>query len=126
MITGSKNNDIKQLINNKSWSFTKYKAKKKAVFSPKFRLIVITTTIFLLITLFIISIRKIININTNANSNSKTKAKVALCVVAKKENRYIKYFVEFYEKFGYNHIYFYDNNEIGDGAIDDLEIVKDG
>ena len=124
MFFASKNNDIKQLIKNKRRRFTKYKAKKKTVSSPKFRLILITTIIFLLITLFIIVIRKIININTNSNSKSKTK--VALCVVAKKENRYIKYFVEFYEKLGFNHIYFYDNNEIGDEAIDDLEIVKDG
>ena len=52
--------------------------------------------------------------------------KVAMCTIAKKENRYIKYFVEFYKKMGYNHIYLYDNNEPGDESIDDLQIVKDG
>lgn len=56
----------------------------------------------------------------------KNKTRVALCTIAKKENRYIKYFVEFYKKLGYNHIYFYDNNEQGDESIDDVPIVKKG
>ena len=47
-----------------------------------------------------------------------------MCTIAKKENRYIKYFVEFYKKLGFNNIYFYDNNEPGDEKISDLEIVK--
>ena len=55
-----------------------------------------------------------------------SKTKVAMCVVAKRENRYLKYFIEFYFKLGYNHIYFYDHNEIGDEAITDLDIVKEG
>ena len=52
--------------------------------------------------------------------------KVAMCTIAKKENRYIKYFVDFYRKLNYDHIYFYDNNEIGDESISDLKIIKDG
>ena len=54
------------------------------------------------------------------------KTKVAMCTLVKRENRYLKYFIEFYFKLGYNHIYFYDNNEIGDEAITDLDIVKEG
>ena len=64
--------------------------------------------------------------NYTKNINTKTKIKVALCTIAKKENRYIKYFVDIYKKLGYNHIYFFDNNGIGDESIDDIQIVKDG
>ena len=49
-----------------------------------------------------------------------------MCTIAKKENRYIKYFVEFYKKLNYDHIYFYDNNAIGDESIGDHKIIKDG
>ena len=52
-----------------------------------------------------------------------------MCTIAKKENRYIKYFVEFYKNLGYtvfNHIFFYDNNDEGDESISDLQIVKEG
>lgn len=49
-----------------------------------------------------------------------------MCTIAKKENRYIKYFVQFYKNLGFNHIYFFDNNEPGDESIEDLQIVKDG
>ena len=64
--------------------------------------------------------------NNTKNKNSKTKIKVALCTIAKKENRYIKYFVDIYKRLGYDHIYFFDNNEKGDESIDDVQIVKDG
>ena len=67
-----------------------------------------------------------LNIKKYINPSKTSKTKVAMCTIAKKENRYIKYFVEFYMKLGYDHIYFYDNNEIGDEAIDDLPIVKEG
>ena len=56
----------------------------------------------------------------------KKNIKVAMCTIAKKENRYIKYFVEFYKNLGYDHTYFYDNNEPGDESISDLQIVKEG
>ena len=60
----------------------------------------------------------------SSNRKLKRKTKVLMCTIAKKENRYIKYFVEFYKKLGFNNIYFYDNNEPGDEKISDLEIVK--
>ena len=62
----------------------------------------------------------------NENKINTKKTKVAMCTIAKKENRYIKYFIEFYKNLGYDHIYLYDNNEINDESIDDLKIVKDG
>lgn len=49
-----------------------------------------------------------------------------MCTISKKENPYVKYFVEFYKKIGYNHIYFYDNNELEDESLEDLQIVKVG
>ena len=56
----------------------------------------------------------------------KGKTKVAICSLVRKENKYIKYFIEFYKKLGYDHFYFYDHNDEGDESIDDVEIVKDG
>ena len=52
--------------------------------------------------------------------------KVAMCAVAKKENRYIKYFVQHYKDLGYNHLYLYDNNLSGRESLEDDEIVKNG
>jgi len=52
--------------------------------------------------------------------------KVAMCTFCKRENKYIKYFIEFYKNLGYNHFYFYDHNDKGDEKIDDNQIVKDG
>ena len=34
-----------------------------------------------------------------------------MCVIAKNENLYVKEFVEYYKKIGYNNIFIYDNNE---------------
>lgn len=38
--------------------------------------------------------------------------RVALCVVAKQENLYIKEFIDYYLKLGFNKIFLYDNNNI--------------
>jgi len=37
--------------------------------------------------------------------------KICMCTIGKKENRYIRDFIEFYEKMGVDKIYLYDNNE---------------
>jgi len=42
---------------------------------------------------------------------SKNKTKVCLCVIAKKENLYIEYFIYYYKQLGFDHIYLYDNND---------------
>jgi hypothetical protein len=49
-----------------------------------------------------------------------------MCAIAKKENRYIKYFIKHYKDIGYNHFYLYDNNLSGRESLEDVEIVKDG
>ena len=42
--------------------------------------------------------------------NVKNKTKVGLCIICKRENLYIKEFINHYKKLGYNHIFIYDNN----------------
>ena len=79
---------------------------------------------FLLIIFFFIQKKN--DIKKIGNKKKKSEIKVGMCTIAKKENRYIKYFVEFYKNLGYNHIFFYDNNDEGDESISDLQIVKEG
>jgi len=50
----------------------------------------------------------------------KKKIKICLCVIGKKENRYIKEFVNHYKKLGYNKIFIYDNNQINDEKFEDI------
>lgn len=40
-----------------------------------------------------------------------TDTKICLCVVAKNENLYVREYVEYYKKIGYNNIFIYDNND---------------
>ena len=40
--------------------------------------------------------------------------KVCLCVIGKKENLYANKFFNHYKKIGYDKIFIYDNNNIGD------------
>jgi len=54
------------------------------------------------------------------SSEDDNKIKICLCSIGKKENRYIKEFVTYYEKLGYNHIYLYDNNDIDDEKFEDV------
>ena len=46
--------------------------------------------------------------------------KVCLCTSGKKENLYVKEFVEHYKKYGVNKIYIYDNNDLNDEHFDDV------
>jgi hypothetical protein len=116
------------LVNKKKKIRFKYKAKFKPKPKRKLKRIIIKIFICFITLILFLFIDKI-TINQNEDIfkiNNTSKTKVAMCTIAKKENRYIKYFVEFYIKLGYNHIYFYDNNEIGDEKISDLPIVKKG
>ena len=49
-----------------------------------------------------------------------SKVKVAICTMAKKENLYIKEYVDYYIKLGINHIYIYDNNDDNTEKISDI------
>jgi hypothetical protein len=46
--------------------------------------------------------------------------KVCLCTIGKKENFYASEFVEHYKKIGYDKIFIYDNNNIGDEKFEDV------
>ena len=46
--------------------------------------------------------------------------KVCLCTIGKKENLYIKEFVEHYKNLGYNHLFIYDNNDINEEKFQDV------
>ena len=88
--------------------------------------LIINFILFIMSLLIIRKIRKRTKNSQNLPKKILSKTKVAMCTLAKRENRYLKDFIQFYLKLGYNHIYFYDNNEIGDEAITDLDIVKEG
>lgn len=53
-------------------------------------------------------------------SNFKTQIKVALCTMGKKENLYIKEYVDYYIKLGIDHIFIYDDNEPNTEKISDI------
>ncbi len=46
--------------------------------------------------------------------------KVCLCLIAKKENKYIIEFIEYYKKFGIDKIFLYDNNDINAERFDNI------
>ena len=49
--------------------------------------------------------------------------KVCICTLGKKENRYIREFVQFYEKLRIDKIFLYDNNDINDEKFE--EVIND-
>lgn len=46
--------------------------------------------------------------------------KTLLCCIARKENRYIREFVEYYKKIGFTHICLYDDNREGEEHFEDV------
>ena len=46
--------------------------------------------------------------------------KICLCTVGKRENKYIREFVEYYKSYGVDKIYLYDNNEIGEEKFEEV------
>ena len=46
--------------------------------------------------------------------------KVCICAVAKRENLYIKEYVNYYKDLGYSHIFIYDNNDPDDERFEDV------
>ena len=68
--------------------------------------------------------KKIINFNNKLDYV----LKVAICIIIKQENIYIKEFVNYYYKLGIKKIFIYDNNEINGETLKDIlfpEISKD-
>ena len=72
-----------------------------------------------IIKLIIILILKII---FKLYNNSSSRTKTVICVIAKKENKYIKEFIEHYIYLGINKILLYDNNDIEGENFDNILI----
>ena len=132
---------MKNLLQKKELNFSKYhknlKLKKRKLYEQKYnrkrgkhikksksfnnKLIIKIISILTLIILFVK-----LEISYKNEQIEIPPIKVAMCAVAKKENRYIKYFVQHYKDLGYNHLYLYDNNLSGRESLEDDEIVKNG
>ena len=59
----------------------------------------------------------------NSNHFKINNMKVCVCTLGKKENRYVREFVEYYEKYGIDKIFLYDNNNINDERFE--EVIND-
>ena len=73
----------------------------------------------ILLSLFIIFLINKFNINNS---------KVCLCTLAKEENKYIREFVQHYEKYGVDKIFLYDNNDIDGEKFEEVidDYIKKG
>lgn len=59
--------------------------------------------------------------STNIAKQQKEKhINIALCAIAKKENRYVREWVEYYKKIGIDKIFIYDNNDIDGERFEDV------
>jgi len=67
--------------------------------------------------LFVISLILILNIVKNFKYSN---IMISLCVIGKKENLYVKEFINHYKKLCYNHIFIYDNNDINEEKFEDV------
>ena len=56
----------------------------------------------------------------NNNFNNIPNIRVCLCTLGKKENLYIKEFIQYYEKIGIDKIFLYDNNDINDERFEPI------
>ena len=64
------------------------------------------------------------NENTNiSHIKNYLDIKICICTLGKEENKYIREFVEFYEKYGVDKIFLYDNNDIDGENFE--EVIKD-
>ena len=113
---------LQKPIKKRKYKKTKYIAKSK-LNKPNIGFSKIIIIFILAIIFFSFTKRKTKTSNLSIKDNSNIK--LAMCAIAKAENRYIKYFLEHYKKLGYDHIYLYDNNDIGEEPIGDLQIAKD-
>jgi hypothetical protein len=109
---------------------------ERSCYIPTYVYIILSFILLCFIIYFIIKIYEIvININRVTDINNQiieneiqeekniNNTKVCLCTPAKNENRYIREFVEHYEKYGVDKIFLYDNNDIEGEKFD--EILRD-
>ena len=95
---------IKKFNKNKELNNGKLQEKPKKNLSIIFKIIIC----FILILLYSIRISII------------EKGKICICTLGKKENRYIKEYVEHYKKYSVDKIYLYDNNDINGERFEEV------
>ena len=114
----------------------KKNSRKRSVIST----IVIILEVSFILFAFILALKRAIKSVTNKKviptknmeqlkmAKSNADIKVCLCTPGKKENRYIKEFVQFYEKLGVDKIFLYDNNDIDGEKFEDVisDYIKNG
>ena len=106
---------------------------ERSCYIPTYVYIILSFILLCFIIYFIIKIYEIvININRVTDINNQiieneiqeekniNNTKVCLCTPAKNENRYIREFVEHYEKYGVDKIFLYDNNDIEGEKFDEI------
>lgn len=71
----------------------------------------------------LISYKNNIKINHKNSLLHKKDIKVCMCTVGKQENKYIREFVHYYEKYGIDKIFLYDNNDENGENFE--EVIKD-
>ena len=129
IISSSKEND-KEKVNHSyrqvaSISKNKNFLKKKTMINLNRTTIIKIKLLMMIIFLFILyyvnkkNIKK--NMLINLNKTNSTNLKVCLCTLGKKENRYIREFINYYKRYGVDNIFLYDNNDI-DGERFEEEI----
>ena len=105
------------IMNYNPLKINNYQLDKKKIKKLRF----ISILIFLLI--FFFFFMKVINqkaIFLNNDFNNSADIKVCLCTLGKKENLYIKEFIQYYEKIGIDRIFLYDNNDINGERFEDI------
>ena len=110
---------LKKINFNQKKQFHRKKKNKKIIFEKKEYNSKIFKSFALFILGFLFSLELIFFYNKE-NLYNEQKTKVCLCAIAKKENLYIKFFIEHYKNLGYDHIFLYDNNDVNDEKIEDV------
>ena len=126
----SKQNYISPTIINKYNPFKIKKINKKCSFSS---MIIILLEISLILFAFLLTLQKAIktivknndikeytNITRVKRKIYSNDRKLCLCTVGKNDNIYIKEFVQFYEKWGVDKIFLYDNNDLKGENFSDI------
>lgn len=106
------------------------------IFYKRFSNLIIKSSKYIIICLIIIIIfssfhkPQLYNLFKFYQSSNKIKSndKVCICVIGKKENKYIKEYAEHYKSLGIDKIFLYNNNEIDDEKFESVlsDYVKNG